>query len=158
MPRRSRQRRQRVTYGDGHRLHLETGHDWWGDGFGSGDDFDREAAVDAWSELRAEILLAHVEASPCSRPWAWWALEEHPPRQAARRPRGATREPARPFPWDERGSWWPWWQRYLAAPWIESEAAYLARQGMLTRREADYLAAHPELLKPVNGSLLAVAT
>jgi hypothetical protein len=37
---------------------------------------DRETALELWAALREELILAHIEREPRSRPWAWWHLEE----------------------------------------------------------------------------------
>lgn len=148
MPRRSRIGRAAVTYGDGHRWHLLTGHDYLGDAFGEGQRFRRADAARAWAELRRELLLEHIADHPCTRPWAWWEFEDHPRRRTVRmRPEDYPREPARPWPWDRPCSWW---QAMLDGKWYEAEAVYLARHGLLTKREAEYLAAHPELRRPVS--------
>lgn len=148
MPRRSRhQRRQRITYTDSHRLQLETGIDWFGDAFGNGDGFNAQAAAVAWDALREEILLAHVAESPCSRPWAWWRFEGLPPRDTVRpRARDIPREPPRRVPGDRPC---PAWEAMRRGEWFEAQATYLRRHGLLTRREAEYLEDHPELLAPV---------
>jgi hypothetical protein len=148
VPRRSRSRRQhRVTYTDGQFLHLQTGADFFGDGFGVGAGFDRDAAAQAWAVLREEILVSHVAERPCSRPWAWWEFDGRPPRRIVRAPREKCPEPARPYPWDRPCDFWVAWCR---APWLESQARYLKRHDLLTRHEVDILADHPELLAPVN--------
>jgi hypothetical protein len=56
-------------------------------------------------------------------------------------------EPARPCSW---GKPIPWWDEYARAKWFESQASYLRRHGLLTKAEAEYLEAHPELRKPVH--------
>ena len=148
MPRRSRhQRRQRIVYSESQRLQLETGIDFFEDAWGNGDQFDARAAAVAWSRLREEMLVAHVAEHPCTRPWAWWRFEELPPRATVRpKARDIPPEPSRPYPWDRPC---PSWEAMRRGEWFEAQAEYLRRHGLLTRSEALYLKAHPELLAPV---------
>jgi hypothetical protein len=150
MPRRIRTaRRLGLTYGDGHRLHLTTGFDFFQDGFGEGANFRRDDAARAWEYLREELLVEWITDHPCTRPWAWWEFEDHPPRRVVKpKPEDFPQERDRPRPW---GKAVPWWDEMRRAKWYESQAAYLRRHDLLTRAEADYLEAHPELLKPVTG-------
>ena len=149
MPRKIRNvRRIGLTYGDGHRHHLLTGCDFFDDGFGNGCNFRRDDAARAWTFLRVELLLEHIADHPCTRPWAWWEFEDHPPRRVVKpKPTDFPPEPARPYPW---GKPLPWWDEFCRAKWYESQAAYLRRNSLLTRAETEYLEAHPELLNPVN--------
>jgi hypothetical protein len=151
MPRRTvTPRRSGPTYGDGHRQHLLAGCDFFGDGFGQGCFFRRDDAERAWKRLREELLAEHIGERPCSRPWAWWEFEGHPPRRVVRpRPEDILPPPpARPYPWGKAA---PWWDEARQAKWYEPQAGYLRRHGLLTRAEAEYLDRHPELLRPVTG-------
>jgi hypothetical protein len=149
MPRRIRTaRRPGLTYGEGHRLHLLTGHDFFSDGFGEGAFFRRDDAARAWAYLRQELLVEWIADHPCTRPWAWWEFEDHPPRRVVKpKPSDIMPEPTRPWPW---GKPLPWWDEYRQAKWYESQPTYLHRHDLLTRAEAAYLEAHPELLNPVS--------
>lgn len=154
MPRRTRTRRRPTAdIGKWHIRQLTTGASFkglFGPDFGYRENFDRDAAATAWARLRPEILAAHIDAHPCTRPWAWWNLEGV--RELRRRvdggahpcdPAGDRREPARyGLP------------RALSRPddfeaRYESVPTYLARLGLLTRREREYLDDHPDLLEPV---------
>jgi hypothetical protein len=153
MPRRTRTRRlPRTEYHRGHYRQLATGFDFRlpSPAFGMdrlGGRFDREAALEAWGRLRAEILSAHLAAHPCTRPWAWWHLE---PRDLRRRVDGGA------HPCEATGGPEPYYgvpgsisraEEFEAL--YESVAAYLDRLGLLTSPERAYLADHPELLEPV---------
>src|SRR5262249_7087602 len=48
------------------------------------DSADIERATSLWAELREEILALHSEHRPCTRPWAWWALEDREGRRRMR--------------------------------------------------------------------------
>jgi hypothetical protein len=64
-----------------------TGHDFFNDGFGRGDDFDEESARAAWFELRDRVFAALDERQrschgtyPILRPAGWWWFEAPEPR------------------------------------------------------------------------------
>lgn len=152
MPRRTRTRRlPRQEYGKWHRFHLTTGTSFkgrLGPDFGYREDFDPAAAVAAWAELREEILREHIAAHPCTRPWAWWELEGD--RELRRRVDGGA-HPCDVLGLPSRyglpcGAYGPEDVDAL----YESVAAYLARLGLLTRREKAYIENHPEILNPVD--------
>ena len=87
MPRVRRVPRFRHGWPRGAVFHLLTGNDFFSDGFGQGDAFDRESARAAWGELRdrVEAALAERQRSchgeyPLLRPWAWWEFSALEPR------------------------------------------------------------------------------
>jgi hypothetical protein len=51
--------------------------DFFGGGFGNGEHFREDEAIEAWEVLRAEVMLEHIDERPCTRPWAWWSFEDH---------------------------------------------------------------------------------
>ena len=165
MPRRrtTTRRRERIDYGEGHRLHLLRGCAfglWTGD-FGDGESFNREAAVEGWNTLRDELLAEHIAEHPCTRPWAWWHLEK---RELRRRLDGGlhpcedpSRKPPSPHLDDGSGRI----RHYYGVPsafsepddWeaeYESQAAYLTRLELLTKAEKRHLDENPELLEPAS--------
>jgi len=75
--RRKGHKRSRAAYNDGHAFQLQHGHlyEFLGEGFGEGQDFDWEAAEEAWPVLRPEIMLEHLKLFPGRRPWAFWKFE-----------------------------------------------------------------------------------
>lgn len=117
-------RRPAIDYTPDHRLQLTTGFDFFGSGFGEGPDFREADARQAWAYLREDLLLEHIGLWPCTRPWAWWQFEDHPPRRVVRRPQAEGK-------------------------WYESQANYLRRHGFITRAESEYLEANPSRLEPV---------
>ncbi len=164
MPRKTRTlRRPDAGYHEGHIRQLITGHDFRipAKAFGRDDDFQREDALEAWAALREELLHEHIREHPCTRPWAWWHLENrelrqrvdggiHPCENPARRPDPYLDDgPARPATWYGR-------PRYISHPddfeaVYESVAAYLLRLNLLTRKEREYLDENPDLLEPGEG-------
>lgn len=151
MPRKARTRRRRPTeLGKWHIYQLKTGRSWkglFGPDFGRHDAFDHDAAAAAWAVVRGSMLAEHIAAHPCTRPWAWWAIEGD--RELRRRVDGGA------HPCDcgrvPTPSGLP---RYVSTgdefeALYESVPAYLARLGLLTKAERDYLDDHPELLDPV---------
>lgn len=161
MPRKTRTRRCRALYSDDHKDHLRTGCDFFDCGFGTGALFREDDAADAWDVLREEILREHLLEHPCTRPWAWWAFEEHEPRLCVSSPPRGTENADEPDePDDEEGDEdgrrqfgirSPYYGRDRVELLFESQAHYLRRYGLLTKAEKAYLDRHPELLEPVTG-------
>lgn len=153
MPRKLRTRRSRAHYSEDHKDHLRSGHDFFDCGFGTGANFREDDAAEAWEVLREELLLEHIREQPCTRPWAWWAFEDHEPRlcvDAVRNEREADDEA------EEDASLYfgcrsPYWGKNRDELNFEAQAHYLRRYGLLTKAELAHLDRHPELLEPVNG-------
>ena len=87
MPRIRRVPRIRRGWPPGAVEHLLFGHDFFGDAFGNGDDFDEESAEAAWFELRDRVFAALAERQrgchgtySILRPAAWWWFESAEPR------------------------------------------------------------------------------
>jgi hypothetical protein len=80
---------------------------------------DTETTMAIWSELREDILREHIKHRPGTRPWAWWKLED--------------REERRVVEIDEKMTASDGGRIY------ESEADYLARLGLLRRKEREAL-------------------
>jgi len=49
--------------------------------FGPGPTLGHDVAVEAWAELRDELLPAFIVEHPGQRPWAWWECEAPEPRR-----------------------------------------------------------------------------
>lgn len=161
MPRKTRTRRTRAHYGDGHREHLRYGHDFFDEGFGNLPYFREDDAAEAWDVLREELLREHIAERPCTRPWAWWLFEPHEPRLCVSAPPRGTEDEEDPTePDDDHGNEEgcrnfgirsPYWGRDREELLFESQAHFLRRYGLLTKGEKAHLARHPELLEPVTG-------
>jgi hypothetical protein len=85
MPRKRVLAKARIEYGEQHIAQLRTGHDFFGDGFGSSSDPTAlEAMRTAWSVLRDVVMSEDRNRQGLfHRPWAWWRFVqhiEHPPR------------------------------------------------------------------------------
>jgi hypothetical protein len=116
---------------------------------------DRRTLAHVWSQHGDAIMKAWAAASPGVRPFAWWAVVAPEPRRVVRG--AALLKP--PGPIDDR-----WWRvrfgtprfiavrpRGAALPLLESEAAYLARLGLLSvdeRAALDDEAFAPEVINP----------
>lgn len=150
MPRkRRRPRRQRESYGEGHRYHLKSGHsfDFLGPTFGRDSKFDKEAAREAWGVLRAELMAEFITEKPCRRPAAWWWFEAPELRRRLDGGLHPCEDPDREMPVYRGGPGFYSTEDDFRAEY-ESEAAYLLRLGQLLPAERDYLTDHPELLAP----------
>ena len=88
--RRYRRRQQRPEYTENHIRHLQCGHDFFKNAFGTPEGMpgtpereQSEAAVldrcrEGWSELRDDVLEYHrkdPQGGPATRPWGWWRFE-----------------------------------------------------------------------------------
>lgn len=161
MPRKQRTRLGRPLYSLDHRDHLRNGHDFFGGGFGAGENFREDDAAEAWEVLRAEILREHISEEPCTRPWAWWMFEPHEARLCVSPPPRGLESVDDPDEPDEEernessrrryGIASPYWDHEGAELLFESQAHFLRRYGLLTKAERAYLERHPELLEPVTG-------
>jgi hypothetical protein len=128
MPRLKRRQRIAREHSQRTRLRLLTGHDY--DFLGAaalGDD----DLLEAWQELRCELMEQHQGERPGSRPWAWWENDAPEPRRRIKEggPCSFFRSPATfgiPSNCDEAE--------------FESERDYLARLGLLTAEELEALA------------------
>lgn len=150
MPRRPRTCRTSRYALDGDLLaFLATGLDFTGCPFGYLEKSPR--TIDAWNHLRAEVLLAHIADRPCTRPWAWWAFEDHEPRlcvSGIRHEKPRDDDPALDY-----GCASPYAGADVRDLRFESQAHYLRRFGLLLKAEEDHLRLNPDLLEPVEGSL-----
>lgn len=151
MPRKTRSRRGKPLYGPDHRDHLRSGVDFFGGGFGDGEHFREDEAIEAWEIIRAEVMLEQIDERPCTRPWAWWHFEDHEPRLCVE---NVPREPEieeeeEPF----FGCASPYAGKSRDDLHFESQAHYLRRHGLLLKAELAHLRDHPELLEPVKGHL-----
>jgi hypothetical protein len=73
MPRRTKLRRRSSGWSDLHRAILRTGLDHF-------DEFPEADRLQAWSEMRNEIMQQWITDHPGSRPWSWWQFD-CPPNQ-----------------------------------------------------------------------------
>ena len=73
MPRRTKLRRRSSGWSDLHRAILRTGLDHF-------DEFPEADRLQAWSEMRKEILQQWITDRPGTRPAAWWQFD-CPPNQ-----------------------------------------------------------------------------
>ena len=85
MPRVKRRTKRRKTgYTEAQVDHLLTGHDMFGDGFGT-DGPSGECNVDAmhaaWLDLRDKLLRQWIAEQPGTRPYAWWRFDAPEPRR-----------------------------------------------------------------------------
>ena len=69
MPRKKRVSRQRLGFHSGHVFQLLTGFDFFGDGFGNGDDAIKKMRK-AWPILKAEVMKAWAVRGRTGQPWA----------------------------------------------------------------------------------------
>lgn len=150
MRRKTRTRRGKPLYSDDHKDHLLTGHDFFGGGFGNGDEFREEDAAEAWEVLQEELLWAHISERPCTRPWAWWYFGDRDPRLCIDSVKGEP-EADDCDGSDNYGCESPYLGFQAERLHFESQAHYLRRYGLLTKAERAYLEKHPELLEPVPG-------
>lgn len=78
-------KRRYSSYGPQHIRQLKTGHDFFGDAFGSDQRLngkvDIEAMHEAWEQLGDEILAEWIMENPGSRPFAWWLFSAPEPRR-----------------------------------------------------------------------------
>jgi hypothetical protein len=83
--------------------------------------FDEALAREHWKEYHVDLL---AECGPDCRPWAWWAFEAP--------------EPRRIVDWGAPACLYatPPGQRLVLGAVYESEQEYLARLGLVDRREA----------------------
>lgn len=152
MPRKSRTRRGGPYYSVDHRTYLEVGMAFGEPPFGEGEYFREDEAIDCWNTLRAEILLEHISHSPCTRPWAWWQLEDREPRLCVSTVRGEAEPTEEPV--FEYGCASPYAEVDRRELRFESQAHYLRRYGLLLKSEREHLLSHPELLEPIEGALV----
>ncbi len=133
MPRRTRLRRRSSGWSDEQRKILETGNDW----------FDELADADrlqAWKDLRKEIMPQWLQNHPGTRPFAWWLFDM---------PEGSRRDCVNGrHPFDdpsyslEKKLWYgkPAFLRECDMRLkYESEASFLRRLSLLTAAELKFL-------------------
>jgi hypothetical protein len=98
-----------------------------------------------WDAVKAEILKDWIKENPCTRPYMFWLLV------------GELRQIV-----SGSGGWRPgmgidseglpaYWQLHFNKknpPVFESQAAFLQRNGLLTKAEKEFLKKHPALLEP----------
>lgn len=152
MPRKTRTRRGGPFYSLDHRTYLETGFAFSEPPFGEGEYFREDEAIECWNHLRTDILLEHLSHSPCTRPWAWWHLENREPRLCLTAVRGEPEPDEEPD--EEYGCSSPYANVGIRELRFESQAHYLRRYGLLLKTEREHLLSHPELLEPVEGALV----
>lgn len=68
MPRRTRLRRRSSGWSDEQRKILETGNDWF-------DELPEVDRLQAWKDLRKEIMPQWLTEHPGARPWGWWRFD-----------------------------------------------------------------------------------
>jgi hypothetical protein len=73
---------------------------------------------DYWKNFGTEILAEWIKKNPCTRPWAFWAI-------------------------DAGGNVF-----YCEIPAIVEQVKYLEKHGLLTEPEKKYLEKHMELMQP----------
>lgn len=149
MARRYRRRRRKPDdsrFTDAHRLELLTGMDLFDEGFRA----DEKARRAAWFAHRDQLLAFWLQdpetvnstpapGGPGTRPWAWWRYEA----PGLRRELGNA--PLKPCPVSGESFGIPLGYRHPGydpddPPIYETEAAYLARHGLLTADERAQLA------------------
>lgn len=153
MPRKTRTRRGGPLYSVDHRMYLEIGISFFESPFGEGEHFREDEAIECWNHLRADILLEHISHSPCTRPWAWWHLEDREPRLCVTAVRGEP-DSDDEDPYVEYGCSSPYANVSIRELHFEAQAHYLRRYGLLLKSEREHLVCHPELLESVEGALV----
>jgi hypothetical protein len=133
------------------RYHLQTGHDFFGDGYGRDDGVDWERMRADWAAHRDALLAEWIRHRPRSRPFAWWVFDAPERRQTADGAVHPFDDPAvqerdRQCIAENPDSWFERVHRglYFGRPQIvrgptkyESEGEYLARLGLLFPGESD---------------------
>jgi len=133
MPRKRRRKRRATGWTETERVHLLSGHDFFGEGFGreGTGTFDEERARQAWFEIGDELVAEHIHRNGAgTRPWAWWRWSAPEPRRrvdgGAERPAGTRLSFGRPA--ELRNT-----EDFEAE--YESEREFLARLGLLAKEE-----------------------
>ncbi len=79
--RRTRKSRSRRTWSDAHQLQLASGYDWFDEAWTDHPSPESLAEMEiAWADCKDDIMTAHLERFPCTRPWAWWQFDAPEPR------------------------------------------------------------------------------
>lgn len=104
-----------------------------------------------WEQHRKRYLPLFISENPCRRPLPWWKYEAP---EARRRIGGnGTPDEDAGLEYGLPGDWEDESLDPADRPTFESQAAFLARHGLLSKTEQKWLAANPAALEPERVSL-----